>query len=1293
MKSIYRTAFLLASIAVAHAITAEDLYPFQTTEDRIIQRGDTYSSKKVDLIIPAKFYDTEYSSLWVNTDGFISFETDSSDVSNDDFPFKEALLAPYMANLDTTHVGAVYYQEHMSSDILSRATADVRRAFPVAAATFTAESVFVVTWNQVEGRSLEGDVATFTFQAILVSNGMDTYAIFLYPQKGMAVLREGVRPKSTVFKARAGFNQGNDDRYLEMYPVDSLIDFRNTWNNGEWIFQVGGDGVRRSRDVVPPELVRNVRQAGSIINVQDINLGGESPNYEDVSISNPQTHDYCARDPNACTAENSVCVNHDNGYCCKCQSTTYGNGKVCLIKDEPIRVNGNVTGTVDVRSPDGRINRVSVSNVDFHSYVITNQGRAYTAISDVSPMLGGALQPISAIGDIIGWLFAVTDDSTVNGFQYTGGSLQRRVSLTFSNSDYRFDMRQRFVGVTQMDGENVVVAHTNFVGSLPQIDEDAELTMADYTETYVKEAPGRISSSATRSYKVNNVTHTYDVSQTIIYSECQSALSNVPVNLQLEVTGNFLGYNANEEIVRYAMNNRVTSSGTGGGGSQAVHPCDNGNHDCHPNAQCEPRGGLEFSCRCARGFAGDGYVCDDFDECVSRPCAYGALCSNSIGSYSCECPAGQALNEDATECISVETTRDPCETPGLCLGGRCMSLGDTYRCICPDGYYFGQDGCRDLDECRENRHNCAVNAECMNNDGSFACICNPGYNGDGVTCQENIVIPPTTQRTACQAQYDEVEEYIRTHSNLQDGPEHPTCMPDGTFAPRQCNGFTQVCWCVDPDSGDQIPGTMTQPDQGYLLDCTVPIEQPERPPDDLTLCQADRWEAEQSKSRVTSTGETVFSPLCTAAGAYEPLQFHTEGYFTCVDFNGVEVSRHESQVDCLTQCKLEEYYAETDNLFAGTSKFVPQCDENGGFSSVQCDSASRTCYCVGQNGQEIPNTKITTDNPESITADRLECDRFNPSRVTTNAAAQLIYAQGMGVNSILLPVTADSSSRTLHSRYGRTAIGVAVDCANQNFYWTDAAGRSIFMAPISDPNSKRSFARTGIRSPEGIAVDFISGNVFWTDSGLDRIQVAKADGSNRAVLVSSGLVNPRGIAVDPFGGKMYWADWNRADPKIMVANMDGTNAEVFIREGLKLPNDITIDQFYRKLCLIDAGTKKIECMNLDGTQRSVMYDISRESGGTQEPFGLAVDGSMLYYTDRRGERVYAINTLNGERFSVVGPVGSHGNMYGISLVHSQCASGYNACSINNGGCAHLCIPIPNGRTCKCPANVPDCVEQ
>lgn len=29
----------------------------------------------------------------------------------------------------------------------------------------------------------------------------------------------------------------------------------------------------------------------------------------------------------------------------------------------------------------------------------------------------------------------------------------------------------------------------------------------------------------------------------------------------------------------------------------------------------------------------------------------------------------------------------------------------------------------------------------------------------------------------------------------------------------------------------------------------------------------------------------------------------------------------------------------------------------------------------------------------------------------------------------------------------------------------------------------------------------------------------------------------------------------------------------------------------------------------------------------------------------------------------------------------------NECSQNNGGCSHLCIPIPTGRTCACPDNM------
>ena len=94
---------------------------------------------------------------------------------------------------------------------------------------------------------------------------------------------------------------------------------------------------------------------------------------------------------------------------------------IIFFLDEPIRVNGNVSGVVDVRAADGSTRRMSLTNVDFHSYIITNEGRAHSAVSGVNDaVLGRAFQPISAFGEIVGWLFAVPTAPAVNGFQFTG---------------------------------------------------------------------------------------------------------------------------------------------------------------------------------------------------------------------------------------------------------------------------------------------------------------------------------------------------------------------------------------------------------------------------------------------------------------------------------------------------------------------------------------------------------------------------------------------------------------------------------------------------------------------------------------------------------------------------------------------------------------------------------------------------------------------------------------------------------------------------------------------------------
>lgn len=39
--------------------------------------------------------------------------------------------------------------------------------------------------------------------------------------------------------------------------------------------------------------------------------------------------------------------------------------------------------------------------------------------------------------------------------------------------------------------------------------------------------------------------------------------------------------------------------------------------------------------------------------------------------------------------------------------------------------------------------------------------------------------------------------------------------------------------------------------------------------------------------------------------------------------------------------------------------------------------------------------------------------------------------------------------------------------------------------------------------------------------------------------------------------------------------------------------------------------------------------------------------------------------------------------------------GQNYCAVNNGGCTHLCLATPTGRSCKCPDNAVGvgCVER
>jgi len=70
----------------------------------------------------------------------------------------------------------------------------------------------------------------------------------------------------------------------------------------------------------------------------------------------------------------------------------------------------------------------------------------------------------------------------------------------------------------------------------------------------------------------------------------------------------------------------------------------------------------------------------------------------------------------------------------------CTNTIGSFYCNCSEGYLLEGNGlnCSDINECENGDDNCSENANCTNTEGSFTCSCNTGYTGNGVICTSKL---------------------------------------------------------------------------------------------------------------------------------------------------------------------------------------------------------------------------------------------------------------------------------------------------------------------------------------------------------------------------------------------------------------------------------------------------------------------------------------------------------------------------------------------------------------------------
>ncbi|XP_019636233.1 PREDICTED: low-density lipoprotein receptor-related protein 6-like, partial [Branchiostoma belcheri] len=169
-------------------------------------------------------------------------------------------------------------------------------------------------------------------------------------------------------------------------------------------------------------------------------------------------------------------------------------------------------------------------------------------------------------------------------------------------------------------------------------------------------------------------------------------------------------------------------------------------------------------------------------------------------------------------------------------------------------------------------------------------------------------------------------------------------------------------------------------------------------------------------------------------------------------------------------------------------------------------------------------------------------------------------------------------------------------------YWADDQNKKIHRAR-RDGSDRETIL--DINSVLGLALDHAIGDIYWTDWTEHSISVAKMNGSlTRTLLTSQAVSSPYDLVLDPRNGLMYWAD--NGNDRIVRAAMDGSNPTTIIT-GVSAPYAVTID--YREDRLYYSDGYRVYSSDLLGND---IQQLLYENGKTV--YGIAVDENYVYWS-------------------------------------------------------------------------------
>jgi low-density lipoprotein receptor-related protein 1 (alpha-2-macroglobulin receptor) len=187
----------------------------------------------------------------------------------------------------------------------------------------------------------------------------------------------------------------------------------------------------------------------------------------------------------------------------------------------------------------------------------------------------------------------------------------------------------------------------------------------------------------------------------------------------------------------------------------------------------------------------------------------------------------------------------------------------------------------------------------------------------------------------------------------------------------------------------------------------------------------------------------------------------------------------------------------------------------------------------------------------------------------------------------------------------------------------------------------------------------------------------------KKTLVKEPSSFPRSLVVHPKVSKMYWTDWSGSGKGfIRFAGMDGSNPDpdILVQKELLWPNGLTLDYKKNQLYWCDAFLDKIERINIDGSERTLIFKDA------VHPLYLAFyatdDTQLLFWAERR-DGIIRKHDMNLNKTVILRRESPR--VEDLVFYDKDIQEGSNNCTNPDTlGCTHLCLATEDGGTCACP---------